>query len=408
MKVQEVLRLSEERKVPQHPQWMESNLVNTRWLDRWNRRWCDGSHQPLLVYLQNLLLLNSLGVVITKIIILRVIIVRIKGLHEVTTAQVIVNGDSVTAVTSGSTEGLIPPKTAKQKLARKNKLKAKSTLMLVIPDEHLLKFHACKDANLPSAWNNIALIMGNKSDLDTLSMDDLYNNLKVYEFEIKGQSSSSSNSQNVAFVSFDNTSSTNETANTTHNVSAASSKDQASTASYNDDDVIDRSQMEVAMLTMRVKRRDHFAREYRAPRIQGNRNRDAPIRNAPVDTSTTNALVVQDGIDRTGLGYDGHVNKHEVLNNVVDRCECDGDDNQVNDRFKKSEGYHIVSSPYTRNYMPPKADLSFAGLDYYVFKSKLSETITSVSKIEINASKTSKDSLEKPKTIRSSASIIKD
>ncbi|GJS61963.1 hypothetical protein Tco_0656747 [Tanacetum coccineum] len=48
--------------------------------------------------------------------------------------------------------------------------------------------------SLPSAWNNIALIMRNKSDLDTLSMDDLYNNLKVYEAEIKGQSSSSSNS----------------------------------------------------------------------------------------------------------------------------------------------------------------------------------------------------------------------
>ncbi|GJS39027.1 putative ribonuclease H-like domain-containing protein [Tanacetum coccineum] len=32
--------------------------------------------------------------------------------------------------------------------------------------------------SLPSAWNNIALIVRNKSDLDTLSMDDLYNNLK--------------------------------------------------------------------------------------------------------------------------------------------------------------------------------------------------------------------------------------
>ncbi|GKC96997.1 hypothetical protein Tco_1162439 [Tanacetum coccineum] len=39
--------------------------------------------------------------------------------------------------------------------------------------------------SLPSAWNNIALIMRNKADLDELSMDDLYNNLKVYEVEIK-------------------------------------------------------------------------------------------------------------------------------------------------------------------------------------------------------------------------------
>ncbi|GJU57470.1 putative ribonuclease H-like domain-containing protein [Tanacetum coccineum] len=77
--------------------------------------------------------------------------------------------------------------------------------------------------------------MRNKSDLDTLSMDDLYNNLKVYESEIKGKSSSSSNSQNVAFVSSYNSSSTNEIVNTAYSVSAASSKDQASTASYVDD-----------------------------------------------------------------------------------------------------------------------------------------------------------------------------
>ncbi|GJT22701.1 hypothetical protein Tco_0892638 [Tanacetum coccineum] len=158
--------------------------------------------------------------------------------------EVIVNGDAP-AVASTSTKGPIPPKTTEQKLARKNELKAKSTLLLAIPDEHLLKFHGIKDEkslweaiktrfqklisqleihgevispkdadlkflrSLPSAWNTHTLIMRNKADLDTLSMDDLYNNLKVYEAKIKGQSSSSSNSQNVAFVSSENTSSTN-------------------------------------------------------------------------------------------------------------------------------------------------------------------------------------------------------
>ncbi|GJY93158.1 retrovirus-related pol polyprotein from transposon TNT 1-94 [Tanacetum coccineum] len=140
--------------------------------------------------------------------------------------DVIVNGDSVIPVasTSAGAEGPIPPKTTEQKLARKNELKAKSTLMLAIPDEHLLKFHACKDAkslwelsridvnlkllrSLPSAWNNIALIMRNKSDLDELSMDDLYNNLKVYESEIKGksnQASTASYADHVMFSFFSN------------------------------------------------------------------------------------------------------------------------------------------------------------------------------------------------------------
>nr|GEW75853.1 uncharacterized mitochondrial protein AtMg00810-like [Tanacetum cinerariifolium] len=377
--------------------------------------------------------------------------------------EVFVNADSVSLVASAGSKGHIPPKSKKHY------------------DEHLLKFHVFKDTkslweaiknsqegldktndkfkklisqleihgeviypkdvnlkllrSLPSAWNNIALIMRNKSDLDTLSMDDLYNNLKVYESEIKIQSSSSSNSHNVAFVSSNNTSSTNETVNTDYSFLTTSSKEQASIASYADDVIfsffsnqsnapeldnedleqIDTDDLEekdlkwqVAMLTMRVKRRGHFTRECRAPSNQGNRNRDAPTRNAPVDTSTTNALVVQDGIggydwsfqaeeelakfalmaytsqDKTGLGYDGqmnesnlndvHVNKSEVLNNVVDSHESDGDDNQANDSFKKSEGYHEVPPPYIGNYMPLRADLSFTGLDNFVFKSKESDS----------------------------------
>ncbi|GJY46707.1 ribonuclease H-like domain-containing protein [Tanacetum coccineum] len=534
------------------------------------------------------------------------------------------NGDAP-AIASASTEGPIPPKTAEQKLARKNELKAKSTLLLAIPDEHLLKFHGIKDAktlweaiktrfggnkeskkmqktilkqqyenftasrsegldktydrfqklisqleihgevisqedanlkllrSLPLAWNNIALIMRNKSDLDTMSMDDLYNNLKVYEAEIKSQSSSSSNSQNVAFVSSENTSSTNEAVNTAHEVSTASSHGQASSLTYADNiDTDDLEEMDlkwqVAMLTVRVKRflkktgrnmnfngketvgfdktkvkcynchmRGHFARECRAPRNQGNRNRDYPRRIVPVETPA-NALVVQDGIsgydwsfqaeegitnfalmaytsqglsssssldsevhtfykdclksyetlqkqydqqrealkksnleiivkdisikdlknqleealkekddlklklekfeessknltklinsqisakDKAGLGYDSQINESKMVNSVFNNKESDVDDSPVNDRFKIGEGFHAVPPPYTGNYMPSRPDLSFAGLDDSVYKAKVSETITI-------ASKTSKDSLEKPKTVRPSAPIIED
>ncbi|GJS57683.1 hypothetical protein Tco_0652467, partial [Tanacetum coccineum] len=48
--------------------------------------------------------------------------------------EVIVNGDApAIASASAGTKGPIPPKTAKQKLGRKNELKAKSTLLLAIP-----------------------------------------------------------------------------------------------------------------------------------------------------------------------------------------------------------------------------------------------------------------------------------
>ncbi|GJR67164.1 putative ribonuclease H-like domain-containing protein [Tanacetum coccineum] len=105
--------------------------------------------------------------------------------------------------------------------------------------------------------------------------------------------------------------------------------------------------------------------------------------------------------DKAGLGYDSQINESEVVNSVFNSKESDVDDSPVNDRFKTGEGFHAVLPPLHWKYMPSRPDLSFAGLDDSVYKAKVSETITI-------ASKTSKDSLEKPKTVRPSAPIIED
>ncbi|GKA71741.1 hypothetical protein Tco_0777880 [Tanacetum coccineum] len=84
-----------------------------------------------------------------------------------------------------------------------------------------------------------------------------------------------------------------------------------------------------------------------------------------------------------------------------EKDESDVDDSPVNDRFKTGEGFHAVPPPYTRNYMPSRPDLSFVGLDDSVYKTKVSETETSISK-------TSKDIIEKAKTDRPSAPIFED
>ncbi|GKG23938.1 hypothetical protein Tco_0391974, partial [Tanacetum coccineum] len=55
--------------------------------------------------------------------------------------------------------------------------------------------------SLPPAWSNLAMIMRTKPDVDTLSIDDLYNNLRVFEQELTSTSKSSVSAQNVAFVS---------------------------------------------------------------------------------------------------------------------------------------------------------------------------------------------------------------
>ncbi|GJX57757.1 ribonuclease H-like domain-containing protein [Tanacetum coccineum] len=63
--------------------------------------------------------------------------------------------------------------------------------------------------SLPSAWSQVSLIMRTKPRVDSLSFDDLYNNLRVFKSDVKGSTASSSSPQNVTFVS-ENTNSTND------------------------------------------------------------------------------------------------------------------------------------------------------------------------------------------------------
>ncbi|GJR48296.1 hypothetical protein Tco_1316399 [Tanacetum coccineum] len=175
--------------------------------------------------------------------------------------EVIQRGNGPVSV-STDTNGVIkvlPPKTAKEILARERERKARTTLLMALPKDHLAKFHkmtyakemweaiksrfggndeskkmqkdswsgvSTEDANkkflrsLPSSWSQVSLIIRTKPGVDNLSFDDLYNNLRVFESDVKGSTASSSSTQNVAFVS-ENTSSTNDVS-TTYGVSNSS------------------------------------------------------------------------------------------------------------------------------------------------------------------------------------------
>nr|GEZ26098.1 hypothetical protein [Tanacetum cinerariifolium] len=61
--------------------------------------------------------------------------------------EAILNGDS--PVPTRLVEGVaqpVAPTTVEQKLARKNELKARGTLLMALPDKHQLKFNSHKDA----------------------------------------------------------------------------------------------------------------------------------------------------------------------------------------------------------------------------------------------------------------------
>ncbi|GJZ45793.1 hypothetical protein Tco_0593389 [Tanacetum coccineum] len=141
--------------------------------------------------------------------------------------------------------------------------------------------------SLPSEWKTHTLIWRNKPDLETLSMDDLYNNLNIYETEVKGSSISNQNLQNVAFVSSNNFSNSDQaygsiSANTDSMSDAVIYSffaNQSNSPQLNDEDLqqIDADDLEEMDLN---HKKGHFAMECWAPRE--NRNRE-PAEEGPTN-----------------------------------------------------------------------------------------------------------------------------
>ncbi|GJT57807.1 hypothetical protein Tco_0992861 [Tanacetum coccineum] len=165
--------------------------------------------------------------------------------------------------------------------------------------------------SLPSEWKTHALIWRNKEEIETISLDDLYNNLKIYEPELTGSSSTSQNPQNVAFVSSNyinsnsnSTNNTNKADNTAYGITSQPNSPQLAREDLEQIDPGDLEEMdlqwEMAKQIIRDRYSSRQAGKCRAPRNQENRGRENSRRAMTVETPTKNALVAQDGIG----GYD--------------------------------------------------------------------------------------------------------
>ncbi|GJX38262.1 ribonuclease H-like domain-containing protein [Tanacetum coccineum] len=118
------------------------------------------------------------------------------------------------------------PVTAEEKTNKKNDVKARSLLLMALPNEHQLTFSQYTDAKtmfaaietrfggsrrfLPPEWNTHVVVWMNKAEIETMSIDDLYNNFKIVEQSVKKSVGASSGAQNLAFMTAPSTSSTND------------------------------------------------------------------------------------------------------------------------------------------------------------------------------------------------------
>ncbi|GKA33178.1 hypothetical protein Tco_0719545, partial [Tanacetum coccineum] len=78
--------------------------------------------------------------------------------------------------------------------------------------------------SLSQEWTMHTIVWRNKSEIETLHLDDLFNNMKAYESEVNGISSSTTNSHNVAFLSSSSTNIATRAVNTAQGVNIASTQ----------------------------------------------------------------------------------------------------------------------------------------------------------------------------------------
>ncbi|GJV98302.1 hypothetical protein Tco_1553554 [Tanacetum coccineum] len=373
--------------------------------------------------------------------------------------DVIVNRDLVEEPTpTGETSAPPASKTAKQLAAKSNQERVKSILLLAIHDEYLLKFRNVADAkslweaiksrfggneeskkmhknvhgapiskediyqkflrSLPASWNQIALIMRNKSDIDEIDIDDFYNNLRVYKDEIKrsgrnqgkrsygdnGRSNAPTNeSSSQALVAQDGLggydwsndfeiepvnyalmaiSSSSSLSSSDNEVQKCSKQclESFKTLQKNYDgerEKHSRARLEIQGYVLAleslesrilvheknelawekvVKERDEFKLKIEKWE-ESSKNLDELLNS---QTSARN---------KTGLGYGTQLN--EMSNNSKTNSEIslsvfyvsssDEESTPANDRFSNADGYHAVPPPITGKFLTPRADISFAG-----------------------------------------------
>ncbi|GJY93306.1 putative ribonuclease H-like domain-containing protein [Tanacetum coccineum] len=196
-------------------------------------------------------------------------------------------------------ETVIPPICVEEKAQRRAELKARSTLLMTLPNEHQLKFNSYKDAK-------------------TL--------MQAIENRFGGNTATKKTQKNL----LKHTSSATRAVNTAQGVNTASTQGAAD-SSTTIENLSDAKRWNISKLTMRARRflkntgkeldtaneerigfdkskvecfnchkRGYFSRECRAPRNQDSRNKKPTKINVPVEKTTSNTLVSQ----CDGFGYD--------------------------------------------------------------------------------------------------------
>nr|GEW83665.1 hypothetical protein [Tanacetum cinerariifolium] len=276
--------------------------------------------------------------------------------------EVIENGNAppITQVV----ETIFTHATVEEKAQKRIDMKARSTLLMGIPDKHQLKFNSIKDAKSllqavekrfegnaatkKTQRNLLKQQYENFTESSSKVLDQTFDRLKklISQLDIHGESISQEdvNQKFLRNLRWQMAMLTMRARRFLKNTGRKFSLDGNETIGF------DKSKVEC----YNCHKRGHFARECRAPRSQDTKHKETIRRTVPVETPALATL-------------------------VVDKC-------------KTGLGYNPVPPPYTGNVLPPKPDLS----DLEEFANEPIVTEPTIKKHVVESSK-AKASTDKPK-----------
>ncbi|GKD71087.1 hypothetical protein Tco_1325177 [Tanacetum coccineum] len=352
---------------------------------------------------------------------------------DYTLYKILENGNApiVTKLIDGK-ETVIPPTTVEEKAQRRAELKARSTLLMALPNEHQLKFNTYKDAkslitevieqtyerlqklisqlemhgevitqedinhkflrSLSQEWAMHTIVWRNKPEIETLSLDDIFNNLKAYESKgvntastqgVADSSKSGENFSNAMIYSFFASQPSiphidNEDLQQINPDDLEEMDLRISVVSY-------KTGLESVKARLVIFKKNKSVYEEDIKRLK----HEVYLRDFDITKLKRKLELVTKEKDEVQLTVQKFGNSSKSLNELLDR--------QIMDKCKTRLGYNAVPPPYTRNFMPPKHDLVYLSLNDFVEVNKSSsESVVEKPTIKTNEPKNARKKIRAP------------
>nr|GEV10498.1 hypothetical protein [Tanacetum cinerariifolium] len=293
--------------------------------------------------------------------------------------EVIKNGNKVLKKTVGTSEKTYKPTLVEEKLDKRNKIKARGTLLMALPNKDQLKFHSYQDVKL--LIEAIEKRYGGNKE----SKKDHQTQIKIHKiWLLYPQTAQAALMKQIPLP-----------------VELVLLILKAGLDMNGRRIGFDKSKVEC----FNCHKNSHFARECRTPKNQDNKGREFGRKTVPVETPTENALIAQDGIKGYEWSYQAgeEIPTNYTFMALTSSGSSSSSESEVDSCSKScmkayanlKEQYNSLTSDYKKsqynllsykagNYMPLKRDL---GLIDEHFKSV---SVDVIFKIEPNDVKTVK------------------